>query len=84
MEFPKHVKWRDEKFGAVIFDTLSEKVYVTNETGRNILRMIEEGLEVSGFTERLLYGYAGDEAQVRGDVETFVTGLESAGLLLAA
>ena len=46
--------------------------------------MIEEGLDVSGLTERLLDGFAGDEAQVRGDVEAFVTGLESAGLLLAA
>ena len=43
MEFKKHVKIRDEKFGSVIFETLREKVYVTNETGSNILQLIKQG-----------------------------------------
>jgi hypothetical protein len=42
MEFAKYIKVRPEKFGAVIFDTLKEKVYTTNEIGKEILQLIEK------------------------------------------
>ncbi|MHC4788973.1 MAG: hypothetical protein ACYS8K_07190, partial [Planctomycetota bacterium] len=60
MQFAKHVKWRSEKFGGVIFETLNEKVYVTNETGNEVLRLIDEGLDASAVVERLQGGYVGD------------------------
>ena len=39
MDFTKYTKVRNEKFGAVVFDTLNEKVFVTNESGDEILRL---------------------------------------------
>jgi hypothetical protein len=39
MQFEKHVKVRQEKFGSVMFETLREKIFVTNETGAEILRL---------------------------------------------
>ncbi|MHC4479588.1 MAG: PqqD family protein [Planctomycetota bacterium] len=84
MQFAKHVKWRSEKFGGVIFETLNEKVYVTNETGNEVLRLIDEGLDASAVVERLQGGYVGDREQVRSDVAAFLEELQLAGLLSAA
>lgn len=84
MQFARHVKWRREKFGAVVFDTMSEKVFVTNEPGKNILDLIERGLDTSAVVECLQGDYLADEAQIRGDVTEFLSGLQSAGLLTAS
>ncbi len=43
MNFTEHVKIRSEKFGTVIFETLTEKIFITNETGAEILQLIEQG-----------------------------------------
>ena len=81
MYFAKHVKWRSEKFGAVIFDTLNEKVYVTNETGNEILRLITDGLDTCAIAERLEEKYPGDPSQLQSDVAAFAGDLQSIGLL---
>ena len=81
MKFVKNVQWRSEKFGAVIFDTLNEKVYVTNDTGDDILRLVADGLDVRALTERLQEEYLGDEAEIDAAVAEFVSELQSAGLL---
>lgn len=84
MQFADHVKWRSEKFGAVIFDTLNEKVHVANETGKDILRLLEEGLDRAAIVERLQEDYEGDSAQIELEVAAFLNELESAGLLVAS
>lgn len=81
MQFPVHVKRRSEKFGTVVFDTLSEKVYVTGETGKDILQALEDGLDVSSIVARLQEAYEGSEEQITADVTEFVDGLLSSGLL---
>ncbi len=81
MQFPTHVKWRSEKFGSVVFDTLSEKVYVTGETGKDILQALEDGLDIPSIVARLQDAYDGTEEQIRADVTQFVDGLRSDGLL---
>lgn len=83
MNFSQNVQWRSEKFGAVIFDTLNEKVYVTNETGDEILRLLEQGLEPATVGEKMEGKYSGDRVQMESDVVRFVTELESLGLLAA-
>ena len=84
MDFAKYVKVRNEKFGAVVFDTLNEKVYVTNESGKSILRLMSDGLEVPQIAERLGQQYGEDLSEIQGDIIDFVNGLQSAGLLTAA
>ncbi len=81
MQFPVHVKHRNEKFGTVVFDTLSEKVYVTGETGKDILQALEDGLDVPAIVARLQEAYEGSEEQITADVTEFVDGLLSSGLL---
>ena len=48
MEFNKHVQVRKEKFGTVIFETLKEKVFVTNSTGSEIIERLKEKKGVRG------------------------------------
>lgn len=81
MQFAKYVKMRYEKFGAVVFDTLSEKVYITNKSGKEILSLVAEGLSASEIAERLAGKYEEDASQMHDDVAEFIDGLQSGGLL---
>ena len=81
MQFAKYVKTRYEKFGAVVFDTLREKVYITNDSGKEILSLMAEGLSASEIAERLVREYGGDTSEIQTDVAEFIDGLQSAELL---
>jgi hypothetical protein len=43
MRLAKYVKFREEKFGGVLFETRSEKVFTLNPTAAAIVREIETG-----------------------------------------
>ncbi len=82
MEFARHVKWRSEKFGAVVFDTLNEKVFVTNKTGNGILGLLADGLDEAAVSERLGEEYAdADGDQIRSEVSVFLEDLRARGLV---
>lgn len=81
MEFEKHVKVRQEKFGAVVFETLCEKVFVTNETGKEILRLLEEGKGPKDVIAELAKNYNGDPAKIKGDVDEFISMLKDKGII---
>lgn len=66
------MKVRVEKRGTVIFDTLNEKVYTTNETGASILKLLLSGNTLDDTAKVLAQDYNGDEAAVRNDVIQFV------------
>ena len=81
MQFVKHVKTRYEKFGAVVFDTLREKVYITNDSGKEILSLMDEGLDASAIADRLAQEHEKDAAEIQNDVTEFIDGLQSAELM---
>ena len=81
MKFTKHVKIRQEKFGAVIFETLKEKVFVTNETGKDILRLIEEGKTINNIITILEKEY-GEKGHIKTDVIDFIDDLVKEGILV--
>lgn len=81
MQFREHVKVRQEKFGAVVFETLSEKVFVTNETGAEILRLIESGKEIEEIVEELIKNYDSDPATIRYQTEEFIRSLKEKGII---
>ncbi len=83
MDFTKCTKVRNEKFGAVVFDTLNEKVYVTNPSGDEILRLVAEGLDVPAIAQSLREKYGEDSPEIEADVAEFIDGLCAAGLLAA-
>ncbi len=81
MQFAKYVKVRSEKFGAVVFDTLNEKVFVTNETGKEILSLMADGLSTAEVAEQLGGRYDVGSSRIQEEIAAFIDGLQSAGLL---
>lgn len=81
MELQKNVRVRQEKFGAVIFETLSEKVLVTNETGREILGLIQEGKKMEEVIEELAKKYDGHPAIIKAQTEEFILRLKEKGII---
>ncbi len=81
VSFDKHVKIRQEKQGAVVFDTLREKVFVTNETGGEILQLMQEGLSTEEITAALAEIYEQDPGAIRAEVEELIQALRTDGLL---
>ena len=75
MNFTEHVKIRNEKFGTVIFETLSEKIFITNETGARILELIGQGRDLPQIVDELREGYLGDQ-KIEKDTTDFVNCLK--------
>ncbi len=80
MRFGKHVKLRHEKKGSVLFDTLREKVFVTDEIGGKIAQMILDGVSEDDWVGTLCQEFDADEETVKRDVTAFVECLEQNGL----
>ena len=80
MEFEKHVKVRQEKFGAVVFETLREKVFVTNGTGSQILRSLNNN-ELVDVVDELAKIYNCNPEIIKDDVEEFITKLKDNGIM---
>lgn len=76
MYFSEYVKIREEKFGTVIFDTLREKVFITNESGKDIVHLLEEGQSIDKIVDVLADTYGLESAQIREDVISFISQLK--------
>lgn len=81
MQFGKDVRVRPEKFGAVIFETLREKVFVTNKTGAEILRLLDEAKTTEEIVTQLAQDYEGAEDIIKNDVEEFIAHLTHQAIL---
>ncbi len=77
MKFTEHTKIRNEKFGTVVFDTLSEKIFITDQIGTEILRLIEQEKELSGIVNELCESFDGDRQIIEKDVIEFTDQLKS-------
>ena len=75
MNFTEHVKIRNEKFGTVIFETLTEKIFITNEIGAKILELIEQGKDLSQIVDELQKIYLKDQ-KMEKDISDFVNCLK--------
>ncbi len=75
MNFTEHVKIRNEKFGTVIFETLSEKIFITNETGTKILELIGEGRDPDQIVDELQKIYLKDQ-EIEKDAANFINCLK--------
>lgn len=72
MEFTKHVQVRKEKFGTVIFETLKEKVFVTNDTGAEIVDLLKEGKNSEEIACELAEVYGTTKEKISNDVNCFI------------
>ncbi|MFQ6034373.1 MAG: PqqD family protein [Sedimentisphaerales bacterium] len=77
MNFTEHTKIRKEKFGTVVFDTLTEKIFVTDQIGGEILQLIEERNDLPDIVNILTDSYDGDRQMIEKDVVEFIDQLKS-------
>ncbi len=77
MNFTEHTKIRKEKFGTVVFDTLTEKIFITDQIGGDILQLIEQGKDLPEILSVLGDNYDGDSQTIKKDVVEFTDQLKS-------
>lgn len=83
MKLAKYVKFRQEKFGGVLFETRSEKVYTLNPTAAAVVREIQAGTPEAQIPERLKAGFEGaDGAQIDREAAEFTRQLRDQGLVV--
>ena len=77
MNFTEHTKLRKEKFGAVVFDTLTEKIFITDQIGGEILQLVEQRKDLPEILSTLGDSYDGDKQMIEKDVVEFIGQLKS-------
>ena len=77
MNFTAHTKIRREKFGTVVFDTLTEKIFITDQIGSDILELISQEKDLPEIVSELLCSYDGDEDAIEKDVIEFTDQLKT-------
>lgn len=81
LELKKRIKLKEEKFGVVVFDTETEKVFVTNNIGKEIIEKLKEGKNLNQIVDELVKEYEGDSEQIRKDVNEFIEQLKKMDLV---
>ena len=82
MNFTEHTKIRKEKFGTVVFDTLTEKIFITDEIGSEILKLIEQGKDMPEIVSELSKLFDSDEQAIEKDVIEFTDELKSNSIIV--
>ncbi len=77
MNLTEHTKIRKEKFGTVVFDTLTEKIFITDQIGSEILQLIKQGKDLPEIVSELMESFDGDEHIVEKDIIEFTDQLKS-------
>lgn len=81
MRLAKFVKFREEKFGGVLFETRSEKVFTLNPTATAVVREIEAGRDEPEITRRLQDGFQGPDGAIEREVAALIADLRQKGLV---
>jgi hypothetical protein len=77
----KYVKFREEKFGGVLFETRSEKVYTLTPTAAAVVQEIQAGCDPAEIAPRLEQRFQSGDGTIRRDVEAFLGDLKAKGLV---
>ena len=80
MKLSKYVKFREEKFGGVLFETQSEKVFTLNPTAAAVVREIRDGVNEDQIAARIAERFNGDAGTIQQEVSSLLSELRSKGL----
>ena len=80
MRLAKNVKFREEKFGGVLFETRSEKVFTLNPTAAAIVREIQAGRAEREIGRALKERFDGGDGVIETEVDAFIAALRLQGL----
>jgi hypothetical protein len=81
MQLAKYVKFREEKFGGVLFETRSEKVFTLNPTATAVVREIQVGGDEPAIVGRLKDRFGDGSAAIERDVAALIADLRQRGLV---
>ena len=81
MQLAKYVKFREEKFGGVLFETKSEKVYTLTPTAAAVVQEISAGCAPEEIAPRLAQRFEGPAAAIEREVKAFIAELRDKGLV---
>jgi len=81
MRLSKFVKFREEKFGGVLFETRSEKVFTLNPTATAVVREIETGADEGVILSRLLDRFDDRDGAIVREVTDFIADLKRRDLI---
>lgn len=81
MRLAKFVKFREEKFGGVLFETRSEKVFTLNPTATAVVREIAVGGDERAIAARLCERFDDRGGAIEREVLAFIADLRTRGLL---
>lgn len=81
MKLASFVKFREEKFGGVLFETLSEKVYTLNPTAAAVVREIEAGCDEAEIPGRLAAQFDQTDGAIERDAAAFIAELREKRLI---
>jgi Coenzyme PQQ synthesis protein D (PqqD) len=81
MPLAKYVKFREEKFGAVLFETRSEKVFTLNPTAAAVVREIADGRDEREVVALLKERFRDTDGAVEREVTAFIADLRQKGLI---
>jgi putative mycofactocin binding protein MftB len=81
MQLAKHVKFREEKFGGVLFETRSEKVFTLNATAAAVVREIAAGADRAEIAARVADHFSGPPDAIEREVAGLIGDLQQRGLV---
>ncbi len=82
MKLAKYTKFREEKFGGVLFETASEKVFTLNPTAATVVREINAGvLDEPALIERLKDHFHDPDGTIEREARAFIADLRQKGLV---
>lgn len=81
MKLAPFVKFREEKFGAVLFETRSEKVYTLSPTGAAVVREVIAGADANSLIGNLKVKYEDKTGAMEKEAIGFLTQLKEKGLI---
>jgi hypothetical protein len=81
MKLARYVKFREEKFGGVLFETRSEKVYTLNPTATAVVREIQAGAAEGDIPTRLKERFRDEGGAMVREATAFIAELRQKGLL---
>ncbi|UPT75095.1 MAG: PqqD family protein [Elusimicrobiota bacterium] len=82
MKLAPFVKFREEKFGAVLFETRSEKVYTLSPTGAAVVREVIAGAESASLVSKLKEKFEDPTGKMAQEAESFLAQLKEKGLIV--
>ena len=82
MKLAPFVKFREEKFGAVLFETRSEKVYTLSPTGAAVVREVIAGAQAANLIAKLGEKFEDQTGKMATEAESFLAQLKDKGLIV--